>query len=70
MMRSENNERTTWTGVCVTPEFENYKGGIFKDASGCTSIDHEISIAGYGSEGGVDYWCAFFFTFFCARAQL
>jgi cathepsin X len=43
-------------GVCVTPEFENYKGGIFKDASGCTSIDHEISIAGYGSEGGVDYW--------------
>jgi cathepsin X len=42
--------------VCVTPEFENYKGGIFKDTTGCTTLDHEISIAGYGTENGQDYW--------------
>lgn len=45
-------------GVCVTPEFENYKGGIFKDTSGCTEMDHEISIAGYGTDDkGQEYWC-------------
>merc|ERR1719498_1777550 len=45
-------------GVCVTPAFENYKGGIFKDTTGCTSIDHAISIAGYGRDPatGDDYW--------------
>lgn len=44
-------------GVCVTPEFENYSGGIFNDTTGCTSMDHEISIAGYGTtDDGVDYW--------------
>jgi len=43
--------------VCVTPEFENYKGGIFKDTTGCTELDHAISIAGYGTdENGNDYW--------------
>ena len=43
--------------ICVTPAFENYKGGIFKDPTGCTEMDHAISIAGYGTdpkEG--DYW--------------
>jgi len=45
-------------GVCVTPEFESYKGGIFVDKSGCTELDHSISIAGYGhdEETGLDYW--------------
>jgi len=43
-------------GVCVTPAFENYKGGIFKDDTGCTELDHEISIAGYGVEDGQQYW--------------
>merc|ERR1711871_879868 len=44
--------------VCVTPEFEQYTGGIFEDTTGCTTLDHEISIAGYGTdpETGKDYW--------------
>lgn len=43
--------------ICVTPAFEAYNGGVFKDTTGCTTQDHSISIAGYGTdpkEG--DYW--------------
>jgi cathepsin X len=44
-------------GVCVTPEFEAYAGGIFRDASGCVDQDHEISIAGFGTTtDGTKYW--------------
>lgn len=44
-------------GLCVTPGFLNYNGGVFKDTTGCTELDHEISIAGYGTdEDGTDYW--------------
>ena len=44
--------------ICVTPEFEAYKGGIFEDKTGCVTLDHSISIAGYGTdpETGKDYW--------------
>merc|ERR1719231_1806828 len=43
--------------VCVTPEFEKYTGGIFKDTTNCTTLDHSISIAGYGTTpDGEDYW--------------
>ncbi|GAQ86878.1 Cysteine proteinases superfamily protein [Klebsormidium nitens] len=43
-------------GMCVTPEFEAYSGGIFNDTTGCTEEDHDISIAGFGEENGVKYW--------------
>ena len=44
--------------ICVTPEFEAYTGGVFEDTTGCTSLDHSISIAGYGHDAtsGKDYW--------------
>jgi len=43
--------------LCVTPEFEAYSGGIFKDTTNCTELDHEISIAGYGTDPvHGDYW--------------
>jgi len=43
--------------VAVTEAFENYNGsGIFKDTTGAKSLDHSISIVGYGEEDGVDYW--------------
>ena len=44
--------------ICVTPEFEAYTGGVFEDTTGCTSLDHSISIAGYGTDAatGKDYW--------------
>ena len=44
-------------GLCVTPEFEAYAGGVFEDTTGCTQEDHIISIAGYGTtEDGTKYW--------------
>lgn len=44
-------------GVCVTPEFEAYSGGVFNDTTGCKGIDHEISIAGWGvTQDGTKYW--------------
>jgi cathepsin X len=42
--------------IAVTEELENYTGGIFKDDSGKISPDHDIEVAGYGTENGVDYW--------------
>ncbi|GMH51523.1 hypothetical protein TrRE_jg2413 [Triparma retinervis] len=43
--------------VAVTDDFENYDGGIFEDTTGDTSMDHSISLVGYGTdENGVDYW--------------
>lgn len=43
-------------GVAVTQELLDYKGGIFQDKTGASSIDHDISVVGYGEEGGVKYW--------------
>ena len=44
-------------GLCVTPAFEAYSGGLFNDTTGCTEQDHEISIAGYGeTPDGRKYW--------------
>ena len=44
--------------VCVTAAFEAYAGGIFEDTTNCTTLDHSISIAGYGHDeaSGRDYW--------------
>ena len=44
-------------GLCVTPEFESYKSGVFKDTSGCKEQDHEISITGFGvDKNGTKFW--------------
>merc|ERR1712180_365720 len=44
-------------GVWVNRDLQNYRSGIF---SGCpdgqTRINHAISVVGYGTENGVDYW--------------
>ena len=44
--------------ICVTAAFEAYSGGIFEDTTNCTSLDHSISITGYGTDpsSGKDYW--------------
>ena len=43
------------TSVAAAGPFQNYGGGIF---SGCTSssTDHAVTVVGYGSENGEDYW--------------
>merc|ERR1711973_51076 len=36
--------------------FQDYKGGIFAGCPPGKSIDHAITVVGYGRERGVDYW--------------
>jgi len=43
-------------GIAVTQELLNYTGGIFVDNQTDLEIDHDISVVGYGSENGVNYW--------------
>ena len=44
-------------GVAVTPEFEQYTGGIFQDTTKAMGIDHEISVVGYGVDNnGTKFW--------------
>lgn len=45
-------------GICVTPEFEAYAGGIYNDSRQCTEEMHVIAVEGYGEEKGVPYWLA------------
>ena len=37
---------------------DEYEGGIFEDTTGRRVDDHEISVVGWGSENGTDYWIA------------
>ena len=36
--------------------FEDYGGGVFAGCGDNPKIDHAITVVGYGSENGVDYW--------------
>ena len=45
-------------GICVTPEFEAYAGGIYNDSRQCTEEMHVIAVEGYGEERGVPFWLA------------
>ena len=43
-------------GICATPTFDKYTGGIYSEVNSC-GINHEISVVGYGvSEEGEAYW--------------
>merc|ERR1711994_909907 len=43
-------------GVAVTDELVAYTGGIFEDKTNFTSINHDISVVGYGEEAGQKFW--------------
>jgi len=36
--------------------YYNYTGGIFEDKTGASSLNHGISVVGYGIENGTKYW--------------
>jgi cathepsin X len=43
-------------GIHVNGPFEAYDGGIFDQYVLLPMANHEISVVGYGSEDGVEYW--------------
>jgi hypothetical protein len=62
--------------LCATDEFEAYAGGIFRDTTNCTDMNHSIEIAGWGEEGGVKFyigrnsWGTYWFVCFARLACL
>ena len=43
--------------IAVPDDFvEEYKGGIYKDKTGVTTLQHAISVVGWGEENGEKYW--------------
>jgi len=43
-------------GVYSSSALENYEGGIFEGCAPHVKTNHAISVVGYGTENGVDYW--------------
>ncbi|GIL69750.1 hypothetical protein Vretimale_10232 [Volvox reticuliferus] len=44
-------------GIACPDDFTwHYKGGIYKDTSGDTELDHDVEVVGWGVEDGVKYW--------------
>jgi len=42
--------------IAVTPALENYTSGVFVDTTGDKSLDHSVSITGWGVDNGTKYW--------------
>ncbi|PNW87367.1 hypothetical protein CHLRE_02g119900v5 [Chlamydomonas reinhardtii] len=42
--------------VCPEDFTWHYNGGIYKDTSGDTELDHDVEVVGWGEEDGEKYW--------------
>jgi len=43
-------------GMMSTPGFKAYSGGVYNESNANPTINHEVSIVGWGSEGDQEYW--------------
>ena len=53
--------RRAQDGACVdfvdAGKFQSYKSGILNPFLGCgKQLDHGVTLVGYGTDGGKDYW--------------
>lgn len=56
-MKSEIYERGPIAcGMDSTDEFGEYQGGIYSEFKAIPIINHFVSIIGWGTENGVEYW--------------
>ena len=44
--------------IAIPDDLLEYKGGVYEDTTGAVSLDHSISVLGWGEEEGVKYWIA------------
>ena len=42
--------------IASTSQLHDYSGGIFKDSTGSSTPNHEVSVVGWGEENGQKYW--------------
>ena len=40
----------------VTANFQNYKSGVFLDTTCPNSVNHAVTLVGYGTSNGQDYY--------------
>ena len=40
----------------VTSNFQNYKSGVFIDTTCPNSVNHAVTLVGYGTSNGQDYY--------------
>jgi len=45
-------------GIDATKKLDKYEGGIFAEHKPLATINHIVSVIGWGVEDDVEYWCA------------
>ena len=53
-LKASSNNRVT-TVLVDASAFSSYGGGVYDGYCG-TSLNHAVTLTGYGTEGGKDYW--------------
>ena len=43
-------------GINTDDGFQDYEGGIFDSCRSAEPLGHAVTVVGYGTQGGVDYW--------------